>query len=243
MTLVCKTTVLLVFLIKVGVLSEPASAQQESRPVSAQKVTEAKRQGDPYYLATCPVSGEKLGSMGDPVIKIYDGREVRFCCEGCISKFEKNQAASLIKLDEIMKKDQLLRYPLKTSVVSGKALPEKSVDFVHNNRLVRLVDSQEKEQFLEDSARHLRELDKAVISRGKEYPLKTCVVSGEEFGGSMGAPLDLVVANRLIRICCKGCRKDLEKTPAEFLAKVDLADKKLNKESGQEGAKQSVTDK
>jgi len=191
-----------------------AFAQQEPKKV------DAKRQGDPYYLATCPVSGEKLGSMGDPIIKIYDGREVRFCCEGCISKFEKNQAANLIKVDESMKKDQLVRYPLKTSVVSGKPLPEKPVDFVHNNRLIRLVDAQEKERFLKESLRYIGELDKAVISSGKDYPLKTCVVSGEKFGGSMGAPLDLVIANRWIRICCKGCRKDLEKTPADYIAKL-----------------------
>ncbi len=36
----------------------------------------------PYTLDTCPVSGEKLGSMGDPSVKMYDGREVRFCGGG-----------------------------------------------------------------------------------------------------------------------------------------------------------------
>jgi len=216
-----------------GVVASAAFGQQE--PV--------KRQGDPYYLATCPVSGEKLGSMGNPVIKVYGGREIRFCCEGCISKFEKNQTANFASLDAKMTKDQILHYPLKTSVVSGKVLPEKSLDFVHNNRLIRLVDAQEKEQFLKESARYVSDLDKAVISRSKDYPLKTCVVSGKEFGGPMGSPIDIVVANRLVRICCGGCRKGLDKTPAEFLAKVDSADKKLNKESGQEDAKQPVTDK
>jgi len=32
----------------------------------------------PYTLPDCPVGGP-LGSMGDPVVKVYDNREVRFC--------------------------------------------------------------------------------------------------------------------------------------------------------------------
>jgi len=45
---------------------------------------------DPYTLDVCPVSGEKLGEHGDPVIKVVDGREMRFCCNDCVSMFENN---------------------------------------------------------------------------------------------------------------------------------------------------------
>src|SRR4051812_40420457 len=55
--------------------------------------------GSLYPLATCPISGEKLGGMGEPVVKEYDGREVRFCCKSCPPKFEKDTAASMAKLD------------------------------------------------------------------------------------------------------------------------------------------------
>ena len=44
----------------------------------------AVRVGDAYSLSTCPISGKKLGSMGDPVVRLYEGREVRYCCGGCI---------------------------------------------------------------------------------------------------------------------------------------------------------------
>ena len=29
-----------------------------------------------------------LGSMGEPVTLVYEGREVKFCCAGCIGKFK-----------------------------------------------------------------------------------------------------------------------------------------------------------
>ena len=55
--------------------------------------------GDVYPLKRCPVSGKKLTSKGQPVQKIYKGREIRFCCKGCISVFEKDpQKLSLIHI-------------------------------------------------------------------------------------------------------------------------------------------------
>ena len=42
----------------------------------------------PYPLTTCLVTENKLGSMGDPITKVYDGQEVKFCCRPCIEEFE-----------------------------------------------------------------------------------------------------------------------------------------------------------
>ncbi|MBI3834990.1 MAG: hypothetical protein HY287_11730 [Planctomycetes bacterium] len=185
-----------------------------------------KRSGDPYYLATCPISGGKLGSMGDPVVKVYDGREVRFCCGDCPGKFEKDMAGSMAKLDQKIMDEQRPIYPMKTSVVSGKDLPEKPVEFVYGNRLVRVADAAEKEAFMKDTKSFMDKLDKAAIAeQGKKYPLDTCVVSGEKFSGEMGEPKEVVLAGRLIKLCCNQCKKDLEKSPATFLAKVDAAQK------------------
>src|SRR3954468_18690921 len=57
-----------------------------------------------YPLATCVVSGEKLGEMGKPVVIKHDGREVRFCCGECQKDFTKDPARYLNKLDEAAKK-------------------------------------------------------------------------------------------------------------------------------------------
>lgn len=44
----------------------------------------------PYTSDTCVVTDNKLGSMGDPVTKVYGNQEVKFCCKPCVAKYEKN---------------------------------------------------------------------------------------------------------------------------------------------------------
>jgi YHS domain-containing protein len=53
----------------------------------------------PYPLDTCLVSGEKLGEMGEPVVIVHNGQEIKFCCEKCQPKFEKDPAKYLSKLE------------------------------------------------------------------------------------------------------------------------------------------------
>jgi YHS domain-containing protein len=52
----------------------------------------------PYPLATCVVSGDKLAAMGTPVIINYHGTEVRFCCHDCVASFHENPEKYLAKL-------------------------------------------------------------------------------------------------------------------------------------------------
>jgi hypothetical protein len=54
--------------------------------------------------ATCIVSGDKLGEMGQPVKYTYNqagqpDRELEFCCKDCIADFEKDPGRYLAKLD------------------------------------------------------------------------------------------------------------------------------------------------
>ncbi len=51
---------------------------------------ESKKAPIPYPLSTCLVSGEKLGVMGPPFVMEYQGREICFCCQGCVSDFNKD---------------------------------------------------------------------------------------------------------------------------------------------------------
>jgi YHS domain-containing protein len=54
----------------------------------------------PYPLPTCLVSGEKLGSMGEPVVMVHQGQEIKFCCKSCKPDFEKDPAKYLSKLSK-----------------------------------------------------------------------------------------------------------------------------------------------
>lgn len=49
----------------------------------------------PDRLPTCPVSGDKLGEMGEPYRFVYEGQEVKLCCSGCKKDFLKEPAKYL----------------------------------------------------------------------------------------------------------------------------------------------------
>jgi YHS domain-containing protein len=52
----------------------------------------------PDLLTTCPVSGGKLGEMGKPLVFVYQGQEVKLCCGGCKSTFDKDPAKYIKKI-------------------------------------------------------------------------------------------------------------------------------------------------
>lgn len=56
--------------------------------------------GKSYPLKTCLVSGEELGSMGDPIVITHEGQQIKFCCDKCLPKFEEDPAKYLSKLAE-----------------------------------------------------------------------------------------------------------------------------------------------
>ncbi|MCB9851661.1 MAG: hypothetical protein H6819_01090 [Phycisphaerales bacterium] len=185
--------------------------------------------GDIYTLTKCVVTDEELGSMGDPPIKIIEGREVRVCCAGCFKKIEKDTKKYFDKMDKQMADDQRPHYPLDTCIVTHEPLKRKGKDtayeYVFKNRLYRLCCKDCARKIEKDPARYSAELDAAVRSaQGKNYPLTTCPVTGEELG-SMGEPVERIVANRLIRFCCSGCFKKFDAEPAKYIAKVDAARK------------------
>ncbi|MGH7244636.1 MAG: hypothetical protein ACREJD_14585 [Phycisphaerales bacterium] len=184
----------------------------------------AARSGDPYPFATCPVSGKKLGEMGSPVTRLYEGREVRFCCDACPATFEKQIDASLRAVDDKIAADQGSLYPTANSIVTGKTLPAKPIEFVFGNRLIRVSDETERKIFESDPSKYLALLNKAVIeAQSPGYPLLSCPVSDEKFGGEMGEAVNVVVAGRLIRICCDSCADSVEAAPAKYLLLLDTA--------------------
>jgi YHS domain-containing protein len=56
------------------------------------------------------------------------------------------------------------------------------------------------------------------------YPLKTCVVSGEKLGG-MGKTKAISYQGREVQFCCGDCIADFMKEPAKYLAMLDAAKK------------------
>ncbi|KAA0216091.1 MAG: YHS domain-containing protein [Leptolyngbya sp. PLA3] len=184
-------------------------------------------EGYPFTLTTCPVAGHEIDHEGEPVVYVHEGREVKFCCEDCLEKFQADPDQYLAKIDEQMIEQQAMHYPLSTCIISGESLMEDGkftgVNVVYRNRLVRFCCEDCAGKFEKDPGAVLAKLDKAMIEAQRaSYPLQTCVVSGEELGG-MGEPVEMLYMNRLVRFCCEMCIGKFEKDPAAFMAKIDAA--------------------
>ena len=68
--------------------------------------------------------------------------------------------------------------------------------------------------------------DAKAPAKAKPYPLKTCVVSDEKFGGDMGDPYVFTHEGREVKLCCKGCLDDFKKDSAKYVKKMEAAEKK-----------------
>ena len=126
--------------------------------------------------------------------------------------------------DKAVIAQQAPSYPLDTCVISGEKFSEESpaVDMVVDGRLVRVCCKRCVTKVNADSAPSIEKINAAVIRAQKSsWPLTTCPVSGEGFGGDMGEPIDYVVGTRYVKLCCKGCIKPAKKDPVAFLAKLD----------------------
>tara|TARA_R110000744_G_scaffold158819_1_gene274854 strand:- start:11006 stop:12001 length:996 start_codon:yes stop_codon:yes gene_type:complete len=219
--------------VSMSMMGAHAAMQDHKEPktdMHASKTTE--RVGDPYMLNTCPISGEELGGMGDPIVKLYDGREVKFCCKMCVPKFEKDLKASFAKLDQQIIDSQLPFYPTTACIVSDELLNGTNeagemmepINYVYNNRLVQFCCKMCKGDFKKDPQAYIAKLDAAVIAQQSEqYPLTTCPISGEELGGEMGESIDIVYGGRLVKFCCTKCVEKFEANPMPTIEKIDAA--------------------
>lgn len=66
--------------------------------------------------------------------------------------------------------------------------------------------------------------DKEAVA-AESYPLKTCVVSGQQLG-KMGDPIILNHNGRVVKLCCRGCVKKFNADPDKYLKVLDEAEKK-----------------
>jgi hypothetical protein len=58
----------------------------------------------PYPLDTCIVAGDKIDPAIPPVV--YKGQQVKFCCKGCVKKFNANPDKYMTKLAQFPKKPE-----------------------------------------------------------------------------------------------------------------------------------------
>ena len=195
--------------------------QKESKPTTVGK--DKYEMGMPYSLDVCAVSGEKLDAKGKAVTKKYDGREFRFCCNGCVKLFEEDKDGYTEKVDALMIKDQLPYYPMTTCFMMDEPLDVNGavVDFIFDNRLVRLCCNDCKDMFLKNPGKYFKHIEKELIKQQtKNYPLTTCAVANTPLDGMGGADW-MIVGSRVVGLCCAGCRPKVERKPMDYFNKID----------------------
>ena len=78
-----------------------AHAEESMAPAVAEKADAAVEVGNKF----CPISGEKVGQMGEPEKITYKGKIYNLCCSMCVKDFNKDPEAAITKIEEEMKKE------------------------------------------------------------------------------------------------------------------------------------------
>lgn len=183
--------------------------------------------GDPYPLETCPVSGEKLGKDAVTVVlegmkdAKLNGTQVKFCCPKCVEGFKADPAKYTGKMNEAIVK-AAGEYPIKACIVmTDEVIDSDAKIVVHHNRVYRLCCKKCVTRFERDPSKYVQEFEARVIAAQKPaYKANTCPVSGKPLGD--GA-VDMVLKDRLVRVCCPGCVGAVKADPAAAFAKIDAA--------------------
>ncbi len=183
--------------------------------------------GDPYPLETCPVSGEKLGKDAVTVVlegmkdAKLNGTQVKFCCPKCVEGFKADPAKYTGKMNEAIVK-AAGEYPIKACIVmTDEVIDSDAKIVVHHNRVYRLCCKKCVTRFERDPSKYVQEFEARVIAAQKAaYKATTCPVSGKPLGD--GA-VDMVLKDRLVRVCCPGCVGAVKADPAAAFAKIDAA--------------------
>ena len=100
-------------------------------------------------------------------------------------------------------------------MVTGMELPADLVEFVVGNRLVRVASDKERDAVSRGPSKYLDVLSRAAaVAQADSYGLRTCPVSGNVLDASTGFFLEVVLAGRLVRVCCPDCLANIDETPA-----------------------------
>ncbi len=208
--------------------ARPATAgQEEVAEEPTQKELDAavvSQQLPSYPLTTCPVSGEELGSMGDAIDLVVDGRLIRVCCKGCVKPVKADAAPMITMIDAAVIAAQMPIYPLTTCPVSGEELGSMGdpIDVVVGTRLARVCCKGCVKRVQANPAQYLAPVDAALIEAQMEtYGLPTCFVSSEAL--VEGETLDFLYGTELVRLCCKGCKRVFDRDPVAAMAKLHAA--------------------
>jgi YHS domain-containing protein len=202
----------------------PTAEQSRATAIADQKV--------------CPVSGEPLGSMGDPVPVTVGDQTIYVCCIGCVAKVKADFAHYFQKLH---KTTELIAIP--ATEADSDAIAKQKTCPVMDEPLGSMgaplkVTGLGRDVFLccKGCLKFLREDPEKYLAKLPPLPApavtktstadaahveaqKLCPVMDEPLD-AMGGPYRTVVEGRVVYLCCPGCAKRLHADPAQYLEKL-----------------------
>jgi hypothetical protein len=198
-------------------LTGPATTQDMGEAKAAKPYTFIEA----YPLANCFLTGKALVAEKAKVVEA-GGRTFKVCCEKCVAKIAREPDAHAKKLDEAIVAAQAPGYALAKCPACAKALGDKPQDSVLEGILVRFCCAQCAEKGAARSAAMIDRVVAAAYEMQKaDYPVKKCVVSGDDLDPS--STTDVMLATTLVRICCDDCIDEIKKDPAKTLSAVAQA--------------------
>ena len=205
--------------------TKDAAAKTEQAPDEAAIIA---AQLPSYPMGNCVVSDEPMGGdHGEPINVVHEGRLFRLCCKMCKKMLAQSPEEYVAKLDAAIIAEQTPYYALETCAISGEPLDGMggAIDTVVGTRLVKVCCKGCIKGVQKNPAEALAKVDAAMMeAQAESYPLETCVISGEPLG-SMGEAISTMYGYRLVKVCCKGCIKGVQKKGHEVIAKLDAAAK------------------
>lgn len=186
----------------------------------------------------CPVSGEPLGSMGEPIAVEVGGKTVYVCCKGCIDAVKANPAKYVagrqpLKVTPATKTDAAAIALQKVCPVMDEPLgsmgtPLKVTGLGRDVYLcckgcLKFLEK-EPEKYLAKLPPQ-RKSAKPEVAKATKLDAqfvaaqKTCPVMDEPLD-AMGGPWKTVVSGRVVYLCCPGCAKKLHAEPQTYLEKL-----------------------
>lgn len=217
----------------------------------------------------CPVSGKLLGSMGDPVAVDVGGDRVFVCCAGCVNAVKANpekyltgkpeifvtsatkEDAALIAaqkkcpvMDEslgsmgnpikVMVGDKPIFLCCKGCVKKIQAEPAKYLAMVYGGNQATSEANASSSNSMQISVTSATQADAALIAKQKVCPVM------DEPLGSMGNPIKVMVGDKPIFLCCRGCIKKIEAEPAKYLAMVYGSGNTVSVPAGRDAVRDGV---
>lgn len=196
----------------------------------------------------CPVSGKPLGSMGDPIAVDVGGQKLYVCCAGCVNPVKANPAkyaagrpqilvATATQADAAAIAAQKI-CPVMDEPLGGMGTPIKVTVgdkpiYLCCKGCIKKIEAEPAKYLAMVYGSGVQNSHQPSAAASVNFTVTTatqadaagiaaqkiCPVMDEPLGG-MGTPIKVMVGDKPIYLCCKGCIKKVQAEPSKYLAMV-----------------------